>query len=81
MANIPQRDPETAGGVAGHAAENDSISAPYADADRFGSTQKGETTPIPGPRNLVSDEVWGWNDTAGGANAPLAPEVPVTKGE
>ena len=81
MANIPQRDPETAGGGGPNRQGTPGSAEPYADTDRFGTTQKGDTMPIPGPRNLVSDEVWGWNDTAGGANAPLAPEVPVTKGE
>ncbi len=80
MANIPQRDPETAGGTP----SSIQGSTPFpCDDDHLSNSRPASpaTTPIPGPRNLVSDEVWGWNNTAGGVNAPLTPEIPVTKGE
>jgi hypothetical protein len=80
MANIPQRDPETTGGGGPNRQGTPGSAEPYADTNRFGTTQTGDATPIPGPRNLVSDEVWGWNGTAGGGT-PAAPEIPVTKGE
>lgn len=55
-------------------------SRPYADTDRFGRTQTGDTTSVVGPSNLVSDPVWGLNNSAGGKNPPLSPEIPVAKG-
>jgi hypothetical protein len=81
MANIPQRDPETAGGGGPNRQGTPGSAEPYADTNRFGTTQTGDATPIPGPRNLVSDEVWGWNDTAGCTQEPATPLIPVTKGE
>lgn len=64
-----------------HATTNDTISAPFADTDRFGKTQVGDEgdrqRPIPGPRNHLSDGVWGVNDTAGGSNPPDAPGITV----
>ena len=57
-------------------------SQPYADTDRFGKTQTGDTAPIMTPRNLVSDEPWGVNAPAGGTitNTVPNPEIPITKG-
>lgn len=87
MANIPQRDPETTGGGGPNRQGTPGSAEPYADTDRFGTTQVGDAgdrqRPIPGPRNLVSDEVWGWNDTAGSPTGgiPADPEIKVTKGE
>lgn len=77
------RDAESGAGDAQGHQETAGDSRPYADTDRNSAAQRRPeaNTPIPPPRNLVSDEVWGWNDTAGGRNAPMAPEIPVTKGE
>lgn len=79
--NIPQRDPETAGdGGPGHQMTSGDA-RPYADTDRFGTTQTGRTMPNPvTPQNKVSDPVWGVQHPAGGGN-PADPEIPVTKGE
>ena len=72
------RDPETGGADSpSHATTNNVDSAPYADTNRFGRTQTGDTTPIKGPRNHITDDVWGANDTAGGSNAPDAPGIVV----
>ena len=54
-------------------------SRPYADTDRFGKTQTGDTMPIQKPQNLVSDPVWGVQAPVGGT--PADPEVRVTKGQ
>jgi hypothetical protein len=59
----------------------DSSSAQYADTDRRGTSELGETRNIQLPQNLVSDPVWGINAPAGGINSPETPEIPVTKGE
>lgn len=56
-------------------------SRPYADTDRFGRTQVGDTTQIMLPQNKVSDSVWGVNGYAGGIKDCEAPEIPVTLGE
>ena len=37
----------------------------------------GDATAIPGPRNHITDDVWGVNDTAGGVKGPAAPDVPI----
>jgi len=80
-ANIPQRDPEDGAGDAQGHQMTAGDARPYADTDRFGSTQKGETQNITLPLNLVSDPVWGVNNYAGGINPPEAPQIPVTLGE
>jgi hypothetical protein len=46
-----------------------------------GGPGTGGTSPILSPQNKVSDPVWGVNAPSGGANAPLDPEIPVTKGQ
>ena len=74
MANIPQRNPEAVGGGGPNRQGTPGSAEPYADTDRFGTAQTDCTTPIPwSPRNLVSDEVWGWNDTAGCTQEPQQP--------
>ena len=83
MANPKQtwaQDPETGGGAQGNPTHGDSNSSQYADTNRFGKPQTGDTAPILTPQNKVSDPVWGVNGYAGGGT-PAAPEVPVTKGE
>ena len=74
------KDPESGGGTTGHQATAGDA-RPYADTDRFGKTQTGDTKPIQSPQNKVSDPVWGVNDYAGGINSPEPPEIPVTKGQ
>ena len=75
------KDAESGGAyAAGHASGPDDSGA-FADVDRFGTTQKGNPTPIRTPQNKVSDPVWGINAPDGGVNPPDAPEIPVTKGE
>ena len=84
MASIPQtwaKDAESGGADQGHYTPTAGDARPYADTDRFGSTQKGETQNITLPLNLVSDPVWGVNNYAGGINTPEAPQIPVTLGE
>jgi hypothetical protein len=56
---------------------------PYADTDTSigGAKKPPFTSQIMTPQNLVSDPVWGVNAPAGGINAPLAPEIPTTRGE
>jgi hypothetical protein len=83
MASIPQtwaKDAESGAGIPGHQMTAGD-SRPYADTDRFGKSQLGDTKPIQSPQNKVSDPVWGVNDYAGGSNSPETPEIPVTKGE
>lgn len=77
------QDPESGGGDPPGHQKTAGDSQPYADTDRFGKTQVGPAylMPIQSPQNKVSDSVWGVNGTAGGPNAPLEPEIPVTKGE
>ena len=85
MSSIPQtwaRDPEIAGSADTPAHPSTKGDArPYADTDRFGRTQTGDTAPIQPPKNKVSDPVWGINDYAGGEKTPESPEIPVAKGE
>ena len=77
----PQRDPESGGADQAGYTPTSGSSVPYADTDRFGSTQKGQTLNIMLPQNHVADPVWGVNAPAGGKNPPLPPEIPVTLGE
>ena len=44
-------------------------------------TTTDNLSPIMKPQNKVADPVWGVQAPAGGVNAPLDPEIPVTKGE
>jgi hypothetical protein len=82
MANPKQtwaKAPESGGADAqGHQA-TPGDSRPYADTNRFGKTQTGDTKPIQKPQNLVSDPVWGIQAPVGGV--PADPEIRVTKGE
>ena len=83
MANPKQtwaQDPESGAGEPGHPTFGDSSSAQYADTNRFGKPQTGDTASILTPQNLVGVPVWGVNAPAGGGT-PAAPEIPVTKGE
>jgi hypothetical protein len=79
--NIPQRDPESGGADQAGYTPTAGDSQPYADTNRFGTTQKGQTLNIMIPQNKVSDPVWGVNAPAGGKNPPLPPDIPVTLGE
>ena len=83
MAGPPSaaKDPESGGADQAGYTVTAGDSRPYADTDRFGSTQKGDVSQIMIPNNKVSDPVWGVNAPAGGINAPLAPEIPTTRGE
>lgn len=85
MANPDQtwaRDPEIAASADTPSHPTTSgDSRPYADTDRFGKTQTGDTANIMAASNLVSDPVWGVNNYAGGKNPPLSPEIPVAKGQ
>ena len=81
QANIPQRDPESGGADQPGYTPTAGDSRPFADTDRFGKTQVGETRNIMLPQNLVSDPVWGVNGYAGGIKDCEAPDIPVTKGE
>ena len=71
------RDPESGGQDSPGHQETAGDSRPYADTDRFGKTQTGDATAILGPRNHITDDVWGVNDTAGGVKGPAAPDVPI----
>jgi hypothetical protein len=78
------RDPEIAGNADTPSHSTTPGDAqPYADTDRFGTPQKGETASIMSPQNKVADPVWGVQAPAGGpvTNTPPAPDIPVTKGE
>jgi hypothetical protein len=82
--NIPQRDPESGGADQGPYTPTAGNTESYADTDRFGSTQKGETTDIAflaNPQNHVADSPWGVNAPAGGIHPPETPDIPVTEGE
>ena len=81
MANIPQRSPESGAADQAGYTETSGSAVPYADTDRFGVTQTGRTMDIMLPQNKVADPVWGVNAPSGGKNPPMAPEIPVTKGE
>jgi hypothetical protein len=84
MANIPQRDPESGASDQAGYTPTSGDAREYADTDRFGKTQKGQTSPVAyavNPINKVSDLVWGVNAPSGGKNPPLPPDIPVAKGE
>lgn len=85
MAKVNQtwaRDPEIAGSADTPSHPTTAgDSRPYADTDRFGKTQTGDTANIQAAQNLVSDPVWGVNNYAGGKNPPEKPQVPAAKGE
>lgn len=81
MANIPQRNPESGAAGGSHYTPTSGSAEPYADTNRFGSTQVGETRNIMLPQNMVSDPVWGVNGYAGGIKDCESPSIPVTKGE
>jgi hypothetical protein len=76
MANPEQtwaRDPESGGGEGPAHPTTPGDSQPYADTNRFGKTQTGDTTPIKGPMNRITDPVWGVQAPTGGT--PAAPEI------
>ena len=84
MADIPQtwaKDAESGGADQGHFTPPAGDARPYADTDRFGKTQTGDTKPIQSPQNKVSDPVWGVNDYAGGIKECETPQIPATLGE
>ena len=54
---------------------------PYADTDRFGKTQKGDTKDIMLPQNRWGDPIWGVNAPSGGIHPPENPDIPATTGE
>lgn len=67
------QDPESGAGDAQGHPTTPGDSRPYADTDRFGTTQKGETHDISLPMNRVTDPVWGVQEPTGGV--PEAPEI------
>lgn len=77
------REPESGGADQGPYTPTAGDARPYADADTSigGHKMDNFTSQIMTPQNLVSDPVWGVNAPAGGINAPLAPEIPTTRGE
>jgi hypothetical protein len=79
--NIPQREPESGAADQGPYTPTAGSSESYADTDRFGSTQKGETINIMLPQNRWNDSVWGVNGPSGGINSPETPDIPATTGE
>ena len=77
------REPESGGADQAGYTPTAGDARPYADADTSITGHKTPpfTSQIMTPQNLVADPVWGVNAPAGGINAPMAPEIPVTKGE
>jgi hypothetical protein len=69
------KDPEAGASDASGHPTTAGDARPYADTDRFGKTQTGDTKPITAPLNRISDDVWGVNNTAGGTNGPGDPEI------
>lgn len=77
MANPNQswaKDPESGAGTPATPI-NEENSARTADTDRFGGPIKGDTSPISGPMNRISDYVWGIQSGSGGRNKPDKPEI------
>lgn len=67
------QDPESGAGDAQGHPTTAGDSQPYADTDRFGKTQVGETRNIMPPGNRITDPVWGIQAPTGGT--PADPEI------